>query len=114
VEVTRTPAVGGALPGEDVGDALAVLAALPARFPGRVLYATAEEDGLVLALADGPDIRLGEPTMLARKLAAAAAVLRSLPEEERLPLGYLDASVLERVVAGTDSQPSSEALDSAD
>jgi hypothetical protein len=52
--------------------------------------------------------------MLARKLAAAAAVLRSLPEEERLPLGYLDASVLERVVAGLDSQPSSEALGSAD
>jgi cell division protein FtsQ len=111
IDVSRTPAVGAPLPGDDAESALAVLSALPSRFPGRVLYATAEEEGVVLAIADGPEIRLGEPTMLARKLAAAAAVLRSLPEEERIPLGYLDASVLERVVAGTDPQPSSEASD---
>ena len=111
IDVSRTPTVGAQLPGEDAEAALAVLSALPSRFPGRVLYATAEEEGVVLALADGPEIRLGEPTMLARKLAAAAAVLRSLPEEERIPLGYLDASVLERVVAGIDSQPSSEPSD---
>ncbi len=108
VEVTRTPAVGEPLPGADADAALAVLAALPRPFPGRILYATAGEEGLVLALADGPEIRLGEPTMLERKLAAAAAVLRSLPEAERVPLGYLDASVLERVVAGTDPQLSME------
>ena len=111
IAVSRTPTVGADLPGDDAEAALAVLSALPRGFPGRVLYATVEEEGVVLALADGPDIRLGEPTMLARKLAAAAAVLRSLPEEERIPLGYLDASVLERVVAGTDPQPSSEASD---
>ena len=112
IDVSRTPALGAQLPGDDAEAALAVLAALPRGFPTRVLYSTVEDEGIVLVLADGPEIRLGEPTMLARKLAAAAAVLRSLPEEERIPLGYLDASVLERVVAGTDSQPSSEALES--
>ena len=111
IDVSRTPTVGAQLPGDDAEAALAVLSALPGGFPGRVLYATVEEEGAVLALADGPEIRLGEPTMLARKLAAAAAVLRSLPAEERIPLGYLDASVFERVVAGTDPQPSSEPSD---
>jgi len=111
IDVTRVPTVGASLPGENADATLAVLAALPPRFPGRVLYATTSDEGLVLALSDGPEIRLGEATMLARKLAAAAAVLRSLPEEERAPLGYLDASVLERVVAGVDPEPSSETSD---
>jgi cell division protein FtsQ len=114
IDVSRTPTVGAQLPGDDAEAALAVLSALPRGFPGHVLYSTAGEEGMVLVLADGPEIRLGEPTMLARKLAAAAAVLRSLPEEERIPLGYLDASVLERVVGGADPQPSSEASDSSD
>ena len=104
--MSRTPTVGAQLPGEDAEAALAVLSALPSRFPGRVLYATAEDGRASCSRSPtGPRSGSASRPMLARKLAAAAAVLRSLPEEERLPLGYLDASVLERVVAGPTLNP---------
>jgi hypothetical protein len=52
VEVTRTPAVGGALPGEDVGDALAVLAALSTRPPRRTASCSRSRTGPTSAWAN--------------------------------------------------------------
>jgi cell division septal protein FtsQ len=96
-------------PGERVGDppvalALRLLRAMPSGFPVRVLSAEAREGEVSLVVEGWVRIRLGRPVDLAAKLAAAAAVLRTIPPEERAVLGYLDASVAERVVAADKSQ----------
>ena len=88
---------------------LAALALLPERFPARIETARFDQSRLVLALRTrwgAPELRLGEPVDLGVKLEAAALVLRSLSAEERASAGYLDVSVPERTVLGTDSQVS--------
>ena len=107
-DVPSTPAVGGTLAGDRMPETLAALAALPRRFPGGVASAEGGPSGLVLTLESGLEVRLGEPVDAAAKLAAAAAVLRALPAEELALLGYVDASVPARVVAGSDPEPSTE------
>ncbi len=77
-DLERAPSVGATLAGAGAADVLAVLAVVPKGFPGRVLYARADADGLALVLREGPEVRLGDRTQLTRKLAAAVAVLRSL------------------------------------
>jgi cell division protein FtsQ len=106
---------GGASPqrGERLGDpelrlALGLLRALPRNFPVRVLSAEAQGGDVSLVVEGWVRILLGPPDRLEAKLAAAGAVLRSLPPEERSLLGYLDASIPERVVAGAEAQPESE------
>ena len=47
-----------------------------------------------------PQLRLGEPVDVGVKLAAAALVIRSLSADERGSVGYVDASLPERVVVG--------------
>jgi cell division septal protein FtsQ len=99
--------------GERLGDpelrlALGLLRALPRDFPVRVLSAEATGGEVSLVVEDWIKVRLGPPDRLGAKLAAAGAVLRSLPPEERSALGYLDASVPERVAAGAKTQPESE------
>jgi cell division protein FtsQ len=54
--------------------------------------------GVVLALVNGPDIRLGEPTAVAVKLRAAMAVLGAL---DGAGVAYVDVSVPSNPVAGT-------------
>ena len=85
------------------------LALLPERFPARIETARFDQSRLVLALSTkwgAPELRLGEPVDLGVKLEVAALVLRSLSAEERASAGYLDVSVPERTVLGTDSQVS--------
>lgn len=84
--------------------ALRVVASLPARFPVQVRTARAAEDGVVLALSIGMEVRLGSADDLDAKLASAAAVLRGLSVSERAELDYLDVSLPERPVAGINSQ----------
>jgi cell division protein FtsQ len=102
------PNVGGTLEAGGAAVALRVLGALPRPFPARVLYAQATASGVVVVVENGLEIRLGTPTRIARKLESARAVLRTLPAEERVGIGYLDVTVPDRVVAGANIQPVSE------
>ena len=110
VDLARRPVPGGRLATADAALAIHALAALPPRFPVRVLYAGVVDGAVTLVIADRFEIRLGDGRELRAKLAAAAAVLRSLPAAERATLGYLDAALPGRVVAGPPSQLSSESL----
>lgn len=84
--------------------ALRVVASLPAGFPIQVRTARATEEGLVLALSTGMEVRLGSSDDLEAKLASAAAVLRGLSGADRAALDYLDVSLPERPVGGTNPQ----------
>jgi cell division protein FtsQ len=100
-------------PGETLGDAattvaLRVLRLLPRGLSRDVLFAGVESGRASLVLRDGVEVRLGEPVAVETKVAAAGAVLRALTAEERGLIGYVDATVPERVVTGTDAVPSSE------
>lgn len=110
-EVAEPPPVGASLGGIQMSETLAALAAIPKRFPGGVASAERGEAGLVLTLDTGLEVRLGEPVDAEAKLAAAAAVIRALPDEELALYGYVDASVPARVVAGSEPQPSSDGLE---
>jgi cell division protein FtsQ len=102
---------GARLRHPDARRPLALLAALSPSFPARPLAAESKSGELSLVVDGWVRIRLGDANRLEQKLAAAAAVLRSLSSEERAGLSYLDASVPERVVAGPKSQPVSESLE---
>jgi cell division protein FtsQ len=109
----RLPADTSLSPGETVHAvgprlALRLLAALPPRFPARPISAESEGGEASLVVEGWIKVRLGTAIRLEEKLAAAAAVLRSLTPEERAALAYLDASVPERVTAGAKPQPESE------
>jgi cell division protein FtsQ len=112
VTLARPPRVGENLAGSAAAVALATLASLPRGLPDRVLYAEVEAGGVTLVLARTRlEVRLGEPTELEAKLAAAVAVLRAIPAAESAAIGYVDVSVPERAVTGPKYQPSSETLD---
>lgn len=109
----RIPEPARPAPGQTLaapaGAALAVLEALPRRFPVRVLFSRVERTGEVAIVVEGwVEVRLGDVTRLHEKLAGVGAVLRTTPAEERAVLGYLDASVPERVVSASNYQPESE------
>ena len=87
----------------------ALAAAAPTKFPARIDKVSLEEGELTMALHASwgdPELRLGEPVDVRAKLAAAAAVLRSLAADDAGPVGYVDVSVPERTVVGTNSQVS--------
>ena len=105
VEAARAPRVGATLVDAPMRAALAALREVPPAFPASVLYATAAEGEVELVLREGPSIRLGLPLDITRKLAAARAVLATLTDAELAEIGYLDASVPERVVTASNSQP---------
>lgn len=92
-------AVGGSV---RVGDALQVAAALRAdRFAPHVLSLHAEGKGqLALELTSGREVRLGDLSNLAVKLAVATAVLPRAPGA-----AYVDVSVPSRAVAGYSTSP---------
>jgi cell division protein FtsQ len=100
------PVPGAVLEGGETGDALAAVAALPARLAGRVRSVSAREGSIDLVLRTGPELRLGAADRLALKMAVAAAVLRALPADDREALDYVDVSTPERPVAGNDPQVS--------
>jgi cell division protein FtsQ len=99
-----TPVAAGAfIQPETVGSAARALAlALVARFPARISTATMSHRELILRLRSGLLLRLGDPTDVRLKLAVARRALRGLP----IGASYLDVSVPDRPVAGTD-EPSS-------
>lgn len=104
VERARAPRVGATLADAPTTAALAVLRAIPRRFPASVRYAAVADGQAELVLRDGPVLRLGLPLDLERKLDAARAVLATIPEAERTEIAYLDVSVPERVVSSSNSQ----------
>jgi hypothetical protein len=91
-----------------VHDALRVLRAAGAGLAPGILYASVVEGEVELVLRDGLAVKLGPPLDLAAKFAAARAVLASLSADERALTGYLDLSVPERAVAGSNTQLESE------
>jgi cell division protein FtsQ len=96
--------VGGRL-GDDQGAAAArALAAVPDTFPVPVFTARGSADEMVLVLAGKTELRLGEMHDLERKLAAAAAVLRTLEQENSPPLAYIDVTLPTRPVGAVKSQ----------
>jgi cell division septal protein FtsQ len=93
--------------GTVVGDAEVLRSVLALRvvaaegFPARIRTVRGRDGELTFVLASGPELRLGEDTEIALKLAAAREIL---PLLEPAALGgptYLDLSVPERPVAGT-------------
>jgi cell division protein FtsQ len=88
----------------ETGDAIAVAAALPAaHLPAHVLAVRDDGGGrLVAQLAGGREIRLGDLSNLAVKLAVAAAVLPHARDAL-----YVDVSVPTRPVAGYSTAPPS-------
>lgn len=99
----------GVAPGDIIADgdvrlAVRALAAVPKRFPARVIAARRADAGLVVVLASRAEVRLATADSVALKLAAAGRVLAALPDEERAAVAYVDASVPDRVVVGQNSQ----------
>jgi hypothetical protein len=73
--------------------------ALARRFPAHISTASVVHGELIFRLRSGLELRLGDPTDVRLKLAIARRALG------RLPAGaaYVDVSVPERPVAGTDN-----------
>jgi cell division protein FtsQ len=61
------------------------------------------EEGIVLTVAAGREVRLGDTSNLALKLAVAAAVLARAPDTR-----YVDVSVPTRAVAGSESSSNAQ------
>jgi cell division protein FtsQ len=115
VSLERAPEVGGTLTSVETRAALTVLRAVPRRFPARIVSVHVDSSGAAaLVVAPRIEIRLGSIDGLSAKLASAAVVLRSLPDEERAATVYLDVTLPERVVAGAETQLESESLEFAD
>jgi cell division septal protein FtsQ len=104
----RLPPRAGMEPGAFLSDprcaiVLDALALVPKDFPARVYVVQLEGGSLTFLLRASwgrPELRLGSPVDVAPKLAAAALVIRSLSREDRGSIGYVDASLPERVVVG--------------
>ncbi|HEY3069372.1 MAG TPA: FtsQ-type POTRA domain-containing protein [Gaiellaceae bacterium] len=110
----RLPQRAGIEPGSFVTEPaarvlLGALVLVPRRFPARIYTVRLEGGQLTFRLRatwGRPELRLGEPVDVAVKLASAALVLRSIPADERGAVRYVDASLPERVVVGSNPQPS--------
>jgi hypothetical protein len=86
---------------------LGALASVPKRFPARIDKVSFEDGRLTMDLAapwGSPRLRLGEPVDLRVKLAVAALLIRSLGADYSGQVVYLDVSIPERSVVGTNSQ----------
>lgn len=99
---------GLSLTDRDAQVAVTTLRALPRRFPLAVESVRAADGAVTAVLEGNVALELGPPADLRRKIAAAAAVLRSLPEDERRTLAYLDVALPQRPVAAAKSQLESE------
>jgi cell division septal protein FtsQ len=86
---------------------LGALAVVPKNFPIRIHMVHLEAGQLTMDLRapwGGPELRLGEAVDVEVKLAVAAVVLRSLSADAGSSVGYLDVSVPERAVVGSNPQ----------
>lgn len=105
----RLAGAGPLTPGQTLSDpaallALEALARLPADFPARVRAVKVGGGRAILVLPNRAELRLGEPLDLALKLAVAARVLDSLTHDEWASLAYVDVSLPDRPVAGSNPQ----------
>jgi cell division septal protein FtsQ len=108
----RLPGRPNVVPGSYLGDPgaqviLAALAVVPKNFPVRIQMVRLEGGRLTMDLWapwGRPELRLGEAVDVKVKLAAAAVVLRSLSADARSSVGYVDVSVPERTVVGSNPQ----------
>ena len=95
----------GALVTGDLRTAVRAVSPLAGRrFPSRVASVRSTDDALALRLRSGLEIRLGDAAAVALKLAVARRLIPLLQPGSR----YLDVSVPERPVAGTDPDPQVE------
>jgi cell division protein FtsQ len=83
--------------------ALAVMSS--AGLAGEISWARITAGQLTARLRDGLELRLGPPVDIRVKVAIATAILATLAPPSVGGATYLDVSVLERPVAGRDSQP---------
>lgn len=108
----RLPARPNVGPGSFVTDAeattiLGALANVPKHFPARIDKVTFDDGRLTMDLKSpwgSPRLQLGEPVDVRVKLAAAALLIRSLSADYRGLVTYIDVSVPERSVVGTNPQ----------
>jgi hypothetical protein len=99
-------------PGAFIGDLeartiLGALASLPRGFPARIDKVSLDHGELTMDLEapwGSPQVRLGEAVDLRVKLAVASLLIRSLSAGDRGEVRYLDVSVPERSVVGTNPQ----------
>jgi len=86
---------------------LGALAVVPKNFPARIHMVRLEGGRLTMELRapwGSPELRLGEAVNVKVKLAVAAVVLRSLSADAPSSVGYVDVSVPERTVVGSNPQ----------
>jgi cell division septal protein FtsQ len=109
----RLPGRPNVVPGAYLTDpgarvVLGALAVVAKNFPVRIHMVRVEEGRLTMNLRapwGRPELRLGEAVDVTVKLAAAAVVLRSLSADPDSAVAYVDVSVPERTVVGSNSQP---------
>ena len=95
----------GAFLADDAGAAARALRSfVAAGFSRRALWARIRDGQLTVALRSGLELRFGNATDVALKLAVAQNILTTLPPPRAGGPQYLDVSVPERPVAGSDSQ----------
>jgi cell division protein FtsQ len=97
-------AAGGFLDGDAGASARALREFVATRFAHRVLWARVAGGRLTLGLRSGLELEFGTPTTLDLKLAVVRAILPTLASPSSGGPSYLDVSVPERPVAGTNSQ----------
>ena len=95
----------GAVLAADEGGTAARVLALAHGFPARVTTASLVRGELTLQLRDGLELRLGDPVDVRLKLAVARRALGVLPAGTT----YLDVSLPQRPVAGSNPQVSTSA-----
>ena len=86
---------------------LGALAVVPKNFPARIHMVRLEGGRLTMELRapwGSPELRLAEAVNVKVKLAVAAVVLRSLSADAPSSVGYVDVSVPERTVVGSNPQ----------
>ncbi len=98
--------IGSILADEDGGAAARALTAFgSSSFPRRVAWARVDAGSMRLGLKSGLELRFGPPTELPLKIAIAQTILPTLPLPANGGPTYLDVSVPDRPVAGTNTQP---------
>jgi cell division protein FtsQ len=97
-------AVGGFLDGDAAASARALREFVATQFAHRVLWARVLGRQLTLGLRSGLRLEFGAPTALDLKLAVVRSILPTLARPSDGGPTYLDVSVPERPVAGTNTQ----------
>jgi cell division protein FtsQ len=96
----------GSFLSDDAGTAARALHAFAATgFARQAIWARIHEAQLTVGLRSGVELRFGAPTDLALKIAVVRSILPTVALPAAGGPAYLDVSVPERPVAGTNSQP---------